>query len=303
MSRPAQVKATADAKTTPKKMSYSSQGTLQSCEMEFWHYKVAQTPHDSDYEESDAFGFGKAFHQVLEKSMHNAFHKEHLIEAMDEHKVHAADMGALMAMGKRYLKLHKLSGLKVFKVEFQIETKEYVGFIDMLMIDSQGFWWIGDLKTTSRFDEKNLLPRLAKDPQLNIYAFFAGDIARALDLDPEKFMGCRYRAITKPKIVQKGKETVEEYAERVAEKHVEVYDIEVPKEVMNPLEAWESISESYSRSLQLQAGEVPRKNYKNCISYFKPCRYFSKCHGKTFSEAGNMVKIHTIDSFEGADSL
>lgn len=298
-----QVAHTPEAKTTPKKMSYSSQGVLQNCEQEYWHYKVNQTKPDPDYEDSDAFGFGKAFHEVLEKSKHNAFHKEHLIEAMETHEVDASDMGPLMAMGKRYLKLHKLSGLKVIKCEFQIETREYVGYIDMIMVGADGSWWIGDLKTTSRFDEKNLPPRLAKDAQLNVYSYFAEDIARGLELDPDKFMGCRYRAITKPKIVQKGKETPEEYADRVSDSHVEVYDIEVPREFMNPKEAWDSIVISQSRSLELQAGEVPRRNYKGCINYFKPCKYFSQCHGRTFTEAGNMVKIHTISSFEGADAL
>jgi hypothetical protein len=285
-----------------KKTSYSSMKTLQNCEQEFWHYRLAKTPPDSDYEDSDALGFGSAFHQVLEKSMHNAFHKEHLIEAMEEHKVHEADMGPLMAMGRRYLQLHKLSNLKVIKCEQQIETPEFVGYIDMIMVGEDGSWWIGDLKTTSRFDEKNLIPRLPKDMQLNLYAHFKDWIARAYDLDPAKFAGCRYRAVTKPKIVQKGKESVEDYAIRVAEK-VDVYDIEVPYSMMDPNSAWELLIEAHKRSLELQAGEVPRKNYNGCISYFKPCKYFSQCHGSLFSESHGKVKVHTIESFEGADAL
>lgn len=287
----------------PRKMSYSTSKVLQNCEVEYMHSKVWNTPPDSDHEETDAFGFGKAFHEVLEKSKHNAFHKEHLIEAMETHQVNSADMGPLMAMGKRYLQLHKLSGLKVVKCEQEISTPEYVGYIDMIMVDKDGGWWIGDLKTTSRFDEKNLLPRMAFDDQLNLYTYFYKWLAPHFDLDPAKFKGCRYRATTKPKIVQKGKETPEEYAERVAEK-IEVYDIEVPLSVMNPQAAWDHIVKSYERSVILQGGEdAPRRNLNGCISYFKPCKFFSQCHGGLFSENGNKVKVHTIETFEGADAL
>lgn len=284
-----------------KKMSYSSSKVLKNCEQEFAHYKIYNTPPDSDYEESDALGFGKAFHQTLEVSLHNNFVKEVCMEAMVEHKVHEADLGLLLAMGKRYVKLHKLSKLKAVKCELKLETPEYIGFIDVILVADNGEWWLGDLKTTSRFDQ-NLLARLPKDDQMNVYSHFAEWIAPQFGLDVEKFRGCRYRAVTKPKIVQKGKETPEEYAERVAEK-VEVYDIEIPIEMMNPKAAWNSILESHARSLELQQGEAPKRNYNGCISYFKPCRYFSQCHGSLFSESAGKVKVHTIESFEGAESL
>lgn len=288
----------------PRRMSYSTSKVLANCEMEYMHSKVLETKPDEDFEETDAFGFGKAFHEVLEKSKHNAFHKEHLIEAMETHGVNIADMGPLMAMGKRYIQLHKLSGLKVVKVELEISSPEYVGYIDMIMVDSEGGWWIGDLKTTSRFDEKNLLPRMALDDQLNLYTYFKDWVGRALDLEPENFKGCRYRATTKPKIVQKGGETAEQYAERVAPK-VEVYDIEVPFSVMDPQSAWDRIIKAYKRSVELQGGEdIPTKNLNGCISYFKPCKFFSQCHGEIFSENSSKVKMHTIDSYlESEDSL
>lgn len=288
----------------PRKMSYSTSKLLQNCEVEYMHSKIWETKPDEDFEETDAFGFGKAFHEVLEKSKHNAFHKEHLLDAMETHKVNIADLGPLMAMGKRYLQLHKLSGLKVVHCEQEISTPEYIGFIDMILVDENGGWWIGDLKTTSRFDEKNLLPRMAFDDQLNLYTYFFKWLAPLYDLDPMKFKGCRYRATTKPKIVQKGKETPEEYADRVADK-VEVYDIEVPLSVMDPQSAWDSIVKSYERSVILQGGEdAPKRNLNGCINYFRPCKFFSKCHGELFSKNGDKVHVHTITSYtESEDAL
>lgn len=285
-----------------KKTSYSSMKTLQNCEQEFWHYRLAKTAPDADYEDSDALGFGSAFHEVLEQTKHNSFPKELLVEAMDKHKVDITDMGPLMAMGKRYVTLHKLSDLEVVKCEQQIETPEFVGYLDMIMVDKNKFWWIGDLKTTSRFDSKNLLPRLPKDMQLNLYAYFKDWLATFLDLDPKKFLGCRYRAVTKPKLVQKGKETLDQYVERLLDK-VDVYDVEVPYTMMDPKAAWELLIEAHQRSLQLQAGEVPRKNYNGCISYFKPCKYFSNCHGSLFTESEGKVRVHTIETFEDSEAL
>lgn len=282
-------------------LSYSSMKTLQNCESEYWHYKIAKTPHDSDYEDSNALGLGKAFHEVLEKTMHKRFSEEFLVEAMQEHNVGPEDMPLLTGMLKKYVQLHKLSGLTVVKCELAINHHIYVGFIDMIMTDEQGGWWLGDLKTTSRFDEA-LLPRLPKDMQMNLYAYFAESIGPMLQLDPAKFKGCRYRAVTKPKLKQTKHESVEAYTLRL-EKSCQVYDIEIPVRLMNPKAAWDMLVDSQERVEQLHDGEVPKKNYNNCISYFKPCKYFSQCHGHIFSEGNNKVKVHTIESFEESDVL
>lgn len=282
-------------------LSYSSHKVLDTCETLYWHEKIKQSPPDKDYEDNDAFGIGKAFHEVLEKTLHKKYVKELLMEAMETHEVDITDYPVLEAMLKKYVVLHKLSGLTVVKCELKIDHPAYVGYIDMIMVAPDGTWWIGDLKTTGRYDE-TLLPRLARDMQLNLYSYFIEFVATQFNLDVSKFKGCRYRAVTKPKLVQKGKETTESYIDRL-EENVNVYDIEIPFSSMDPKHSWETIMEGRQRAVQLWNGEAPKRNYNNCIQYFKGCKHFSKCHGHLFTQGKGTVRVHTIETYTDGDLL
>lgn len=282
-------------------LSYSSHKVLDTCETLYWHEKIAKSQPDKDYEDNDAFGIGKAFHEVLEKTLHKKYVKELLMEAMETHEVEITDYPVLEAMLKKYVTLHKLSGLTVIHCELKLDHPKYVGYIDMIMVAPDGTWWIGDLKTTGRYDE-SLLPRLARDMQLNLYSFFRDSIASQFNLDPAKFKGCRYRAVTKPKLVQKGKETTESYISRL-EEAVNVYDIEIPFAGMDPLHAWQTLQEGRERAMELWNGEAPKRNYNSCIQYFKPCKFFSQCHGYLHSEGRGSVRVHTIETYTDGDLL
>src|SRR5437763_278847 len=103
-------------------LSYSSLKTAQTCEQKYAHYKVYSTPKDPDYVEGDFFGLGKAFHQVLEKTMHTTWNESLLIEAMCEHNVSGEERALLSVMLEKYCQYHSKSGLKVVKCELQIQT-------------------------------------------------------------------------------------------------------------------------------------------------------------------------------------
>lgn len=271
----------------PTKLSYSSMKTLQSCETKYFHYKVANSPKDSDYEEGDFLGLGKAFHQVLETTLHKSWNESLLMKAMMEHNVDATEKALLSVMLEKYVQYHAKSGIQVVYCELQLGTSNYTGFIDAIAIDpKRKGWWIIDLKTAGRHDE-NLLPQLAKDMQLNLYAHFADQIDIAVpQVKDLKFLGCRYRQVTKSKAgTQKG-----------LENGVKVYDIEIPVEVMDIENAWIHFLDAHNRADELHKGEAPKKNYGNCISYFQPCQYFSKCHGHLFSEGKKSIRVHTLDT-------
>ena len=270
---------------TRVKLSYSSMTTLQSCEQKYHHYKVSESPKDSDYEESDALGLGKAFHQVLEKTMHTEYNDILIIEAMTEHKVDASDKDLLTIMLKKYVEFRKASGIKVIKCELGLETSEYKGFIDFIAIKGDE-WYIGDLKTAGRHDE-TILSRLPLDPQLNLYAHFADQMDIAVpEIAGKRFAGCLYSQTTKSKAgTIKGLES-----------GVKVFEMFVPVESMNPDMIWSLFNEMHDRALQLHAGEAPKKNLGSCMAYFSPCAYFSKCHGKNFSENKFKITVNTINS-------
>jgi hypothetical protein len=282
----------------PVKLSVSSFKTLQSCEQKYFYYKVANTPKDSDYKESDSQGLGKAFHQVMEKTLHTSWDEKLLMEAMIEHSVPIQERALLEVMCRKYVEYHKVSGVKVVKCELPIETSTEILFIDAigLVLDATKKpigWCIIDLKTAARHDE-NLLPQLARDPQMNFYAKFAGDVDLAV---PEAkglpFLGCRYRQILKSKAA----------TPRGLESGVKVIDIEIPVESLNVKDFAALFSTVYDRAVQLHQGEAPTRNLASCFNYFSPCQYFSQCHGDLFSKNHNKVRVHTLETQLSGDLL
>lgn len=278
--------------STGVKLSYSSMKTLQTCEQKYHHYKISGTPNDPDYEESDALGLGKAFHAVLERTLHQDYNDALIIEAMVENNVDPSEKDLLTVMIKKYVEFRKASGIKVVKCELPIATSSYVGFIDYIAVKGDK-WYIGDLKTAGRHDE-NILSQLPLDPQLNLYSHFAEDLYIAVPaIVGKEFAGCLYTQTIKSKA----------QTANGLDKGVKVFEIEVPASSMNPDLIWSLFNEVHDRARELHKGEAPRKNLSSCFNYFSPCPYFSQCHGKTFTENKAKVKVSTIETLNELENL
>jgi hypothetical protein len=278
-------------KNTRVKLSYSSMKLLQSCEARYFHHKVANTPKDPDYQESDALGTGKAFHEVLEKTLHTSWNDSLLISAMANHNVDPSEKDLLSVMLQKYVEYHKKSGLKVVKCELGIETSNFIGYLDGIAIEGNKFWII-DLKTAGRHDS-NLLPQLAKDMQMGLYAHFADQIELAVpEVAGKTFAGCRYRQVIKSKATTMSG----------LEKGVKVYDIVIPADLMIAGEAWNLFLEIHDRAEQITKGEAPKKNYSACFNYYSFCPYFSQCHSALATDKPK-VQVLTIESLQDIDLL
>lgn len=276
---------------TKPTLSNSSWKVLKSCEQKYFYNKVLGLEKDEDYEEGDAMGFGKAFHKVLEETLHTSYSDKLILAAMEEFGVDIFSRPLLTAMLDNYVKLHKASGLKVVKCEFKLEIPGlYLGFIDFIAQDKNGFWF-GDLKTAGRHDP-NLLPRLHKDTQINLYSRFAPEVAIALDLKGP-FLGFRYRQAIKSKAgtpsgLAKGTPT---------------YDIEIPSSILSPEDTWNDFLDGHNRATELFNGEAPKRNYGGCFEYFRFCEHFSKCHGCLSSIGEKRIVIHTVESLTDSELL
>lgn len=271
-------------------LSYSSMKTALTCARKYWHSKVANTPKDPDYVEPDSLQIGKAFHWVLEQTNHEYSNEILVVKAMNEFNVDPSDKALLTAMLENYLEVHKLSGLKVVKCELKLETPNFVGFIDFIAQGENG-WWMGDNKTAARHDP-SILPRLHKDPQLNLYAKFAPKIGETLGLKGE-FLGFRYRQTVKSKAK----------TEKGLKEGTPTYDIIVPYKAMDPDTVWSNFLDVYTLVESLHAGEVAKPNYSACMDYFKPCEYFSQCHGCLHSKGNPAIQVLTKESYEDANLL
>lgn len=271
-------------------LSVSSMKTVNSCQQKYYYAKVSKQPKDADYEEADSLGFGKAFHWVLEQTLHESYNDKLIFEAMKEFEVSSFDRPLLTAMLENYVKVHKASGLKVVKCELQISTPVFLGFVDFIAQGENG-WWLGDNKTAARHDP-NLLPRLHKDPQINCYSYFAKEIGEALGMKGP-FLGFRYRQSIKSKAgtangLAKGTPTL---------------DIEIPVSALDPQGTWGNFLEAHQLVTELHNGLAPRRNYNACYDYFRPCEFFSQCHGCLHSEGNHKIVVHTIESLNEADLL
>ena len=143
---------------------------------------------------------------------------------------------------------------------------------------------------------EGILSRLPRDYQLNLYAKFAELFSRYLELDPKKFKGCLYRVTTKTTISQKSNESVDAYFNRLY-KTVKSMDVFIPVENMDIENVWKRHLESYERSMALRNGEAPTRNYSYCESYFRPCPWWSQCHGDINSKCCDKVILNTAESF------
>lgn len=279
-------------------LSHSSAKTLLSCEQKYTYYKVLKTPYDADYQKSDALAVGSAFHYIQEEGWHKKVDK---ISDYLDHCEKDPDIGLnpsfrslVHGMCVKYWRLHEKSGLKVLAIEFEIGkdfgVPEVSGRVDALMEDAQGKWWIVDLKTAKTLYIANL-PLLPQDPQLNLYAYFASGIAEKYGLKMENFGGCRWETVTKPSLKKKDSESFLEYTKRIV-KSCKAYDIEVPIELMHPEDTFKRHIAAYDRSKRLRNPKAKvKRNYGNCMSYFRPCEYWSKCHNnKMYSETEVKVR-------------
>lgn len=274
------------------RLSYSSAKLLENCTAKYWHHKVAGTKKDADYEEGNAFAIGKAFHRILEVTKHGRppTFKE-VKKACEEFKCEDW-IPNIHAMVMKHLKMHKKAKLTCIATEFEIsEGDVFMGYVDgIFQNEKTGHWWIGDEKTASNLSETTFA-RLGSDMQLNLYSAFAPAFAKRFGLDMKKFKGAVYRVTTKPRSTIKPGEDYGLYVKRIIP-GIKSVCIFVPKEKMDPKAAFEHHKENWVFSMQLRKGEVlPRKNLSYCDSFFRPCEFWSQCHGETFTNMKTSLKM------------
>lgn len=274
------------------RLSHSSANLLRSCERRYWHYKINKTEVDSDYnKDMQSFAVGKVFHQVLEDHDHKKPEKIVSIieEACKEHNCDDEHIPMLHAMLLRYYEEHKKKGLEVVHCEYKIGTEDTIGFVDVVMKDADGGWYIVDLKTyKSLYFVK--AANLTRDYQLNLYAAHKDVIAEGLGLKTVDFKGCILRVVTKPSLKQRSTESYVEYVSRMKES-AKFEDYVVPSMYLAEQEIFESHYALYEKSLEMRKWDKKGScNFNNCFAYNSPCPYYSQCHGNTFTQLQNELQ-------------
>jgi len=281
------------------RLSYSSMAQLQTCEQKYVHRKVWNTPVDNEEEDRTAFDTGSATHECVELT---GWGLEELTQEIVDKAIvaypDAAENKALVhAMALKLIRQQQISGLICVKAELQIVSPKFNGYIDLIAKFPSGAWYIIDLKTSAYKPNDGLIARLPMDRQLNLYGSYAEMIAPILDLDPDKFLGCIYRVVTKSKAKQKTSETYDRFVQRL-KKATKVFDVIVPKEKLHTKEIREMFDDAHVKSISLREGEVPVKNLGSCFDYFRLCPYYSKCFGVRSEEVLRTIKMKSSDDYE-----
>ena len=275
------------------RLSYSATTQFMQCEKKYFVERVMKVPRDADCEEdATALRWGKCFHETLEACNHRRelYKPEMLQDAAKRNELDQHAIWAVYASIRNYFTLHEKSKLEVVVCEIEVgsEAEEVIGYIDAVMADANGYWWIVDLKTSGMIMTM-MFPRLRNDPQLNLYASFAKDVAARLGLDVTKFAGVRYRVVGKTKIMVKANDTMETYAARANPKAM---DIEIPVENLQLELVRKNHEEMLKRIRKVRDGEVtPIPNFSKCLEWNRSCEYWSQCYGKTYTDCSNSTVV------------
>ena len=276
-------------------LSFSSSTVLKNCERKYWHAKVNKTPVDSDAQVSTlAMNLGKVLHKCTEVSYHGE--RPLPIQVMkescvDEDVCFETNGPMIMAMYRKYKELHLKSGLKCEIPELAVKDGRFVGYVDGIMSDEKG-WWIEDTKTAGSL-RRDLRERLPVDPQLNIYAHKV--LKMNLEGFPaDKFLGTRYRVVLKSKAtvqphdkkkaVAENRSVFEVFSDRMY-KSIKAYEFIVPAKAMHHEAEGREFERLQRRQASIWNGtRKPHQNLTYCDSYYKPCEWFSQCHGRNYTD-------------------
>ena len=278
------------------RMSYSSMSEMHSCEMKYAHRKIFKSNVDVDItQDTTALRVGSCFHFVLEICKHDysLVTDQNRKDAFKRYEIEdISQQGLLIALWEKYQKLHTASGLTVIACEEDIGDYRVVGSIDVVLQDRRGYWFICDLKTASQFSTVKFA-RLNKDRQLNLYTYFRGQVAEKYSLDLDMFAGVIYRVALKSRKKIYAKETLDSYVKRL-ENEVEIKDVFIPIDKLEPKDAYDDIINAQRRAMLIKQGdEKPIKNFASCEAWFRPCNYFSQCHGHLHSEGAKLFPERT----------
>lgn len=280
-----------------RRFSNSAADVLQTCNYKYLLQYIKQVPIDEDAcEDTTALRIGSAHHACLEWSNHDAtkFTMQMFDDACKEQELDQESAYIVMAMVQSYFPVREKSKLKVIACEVEVGNEWFVGYIDMVLSDCNGWWYIGDLKTASSVKE-TLFAKLAANKQLNLYAHFADQVAEKLKLDPKMFAGVRYNVCVKPSIVIKAGESALAYGNRV---HSNVYEVFIPASLLHPEATFKEIETMYKVAHSLTEENACR-NRESCLDFFRPCNFWQHCHPAMYTKCMELVKISAYLNTKG----
>jgi hypothetical protein len=271
----------------PRGLSPSSFSEYSACQRKWFLRKVLKAPIDSDAtEDYSAFMVGKAFHKALEDTKHSLTgytHAQCVAVCAEFDVTDDSDVLMIYAMLGKYKELHAQEDMRVIACEVVIDVPEFYGITDVVMQDTDGCLWIVDIKTAATF-QQSMLATVSSHPQLNLYAKYFDQVAYAVGLKDAPFGGIRLRTTTKSKLIRKATESATEYIVRMS-KGIKSNEIVVPKGSLNVAAISSQHLAAFAKTSTAKAEDIEKFpcNLGNCMAYFRPCNYYSRCNAHNYT--------------------
>ena len=294
-------------------LSYSSGTTIETCEYKYACHKVWNLIPDRE-DDTTALRWGKACHQIMEDTdwVASNFTKELFHKALVEQGfARIAESGrliyeetgeqpcyAIYSACQQLFKLFKKQKMTTVKCEHEIKLPYLYGFIDQIIKDSKGHWWIRDLKTSGQIRKEELGARLIRDRQLTLYALpqVIQRICDTYHLEADKFQGVRYTVVfkTKAKVKMDAKGSLEKLSEYAERNTPNCLDYEIPANQLDVETIYKEHMKKVKQGLEIRTGKrEPKRSYGSaCFAFNRPCNYFSRCYGVKAED----VAIKTIEA-------
>lgn len=253
------------------KMSALGVNMYLYCQRKYWHNRIGKTDHDVDFQQPSHLDFGLAYaecHRLFGESPKTMTSAE-IIRVCEEHGLDINKAAQLMAVLRKHYATFEVG--KVIARDQWLEHNVLVGKISKLVVIEGKTWIVED---ESVYDTNMALRDTLKlDTQLCLYAAcqeqFSAD-------------GIIYRTVTKPKQRRKKEESWQDYTQRCECDALEVRFSFDEIDVKGCLDRIEGIRKEIEGK---ESQELFVLDTKNCLQFQSPCQYYSRCHGKTYTEA------------------
>lgn len=279
-------------------LSHSSIQTYLDCRQKFKLDKIDKL---TTKKRKDYFLFGEAIHKFLElhykgvpqplegiKAIYDKARKSGTLTADDEHKL-SVDEATVTGIAKAYPRFYKGDSDRFTKYvpehQFTVDfpTFQFVGFIDMLVLDAAGDWWVFETKTASpQVLNNDYIDRVKIDSQVSGYMFAA---KKLLGVMPR---GVLYNVIKKPSIRLKRGESRVAFCTRVEQEYTKFGQMKeyfVRHELLvdhSQVKRWLKMTDKIGREIieYFKSEEnvaFPMRNTGQCIGKYGACPYLEIC--------------------------
>lgn len=260
-------------------LSYSGMSTFLGCPRKYAYRYIDHVEEESG--DRSAMYRGTAFHKLVEFG--GAVTDGDTLTQVDGNEYEAAKVKAAFSVYHAMETDGLLPKMNHREVRLLSDEHQYIGYVDMMGVDDDGKWRLGELKTTARFDALKW-GTLSINTQIALYTAFAGEFAHEQFLDMNDLEGVSYRTVLlsakrplKPTNKRLGMETPDAYAARIAGDAKVFHAMVSPSEEarVSALQSFNAVKEAV-HDLGGNSGKAI-KNPGNCHSYGRACEYFEHC--------------------------